>query len=527
MPTPLDPTSRDWEIALARYGVIVPLVARVLEPGEREAVRRQILNATHRFPDDKSITVSPRTLRKWIQHYRERNLEGLLPKTRKDKGKPRAIPQEVLDQAKTLREELPSRSARAITNLLSAPDSKPVSASTLNYHFRSAGLKRATTSDPKAFRRYEHSHPNACWQSDMSDGIYLPDPTDPQRDRLCYLHAFIDDHSRLVPHAQFYWRESLPALEDCFRQALVKRGIPGLLYWDNGSAFRAQQLRRMAARLKVEIIFATPYAPEGKGKIERFFGVIKAIFYPEAKAAGLKTLEELNQFFWAWLDKFYTQKVHSETKQTPMDRWEAGREKIRFATPAEIADTFLWEEERFVRKTGTVSLANNHYPVDPSLIGQRVVVRFDPFDMTEVRIMHRGELMAITRAQELVSRTYSKAQPHVKPEPKPLDSSKEFKNRLLAEAGETRTTFGGLKGSDDTGRLTASGLVEHLATALGRDFSPDETDWIHDYWRRNAPLCEGETLKALSDAVAAKGADRHLDHYLDAVRQAHREGRGS
>ena len=68
---------------------------------------------------------------------------------------------------------------------------------------------------------YEHARPNACWQSDLSDGLWLPDPTDPARHRKCYLHAFIDDHSRLIPHAAFYWRESLPALEDCFRQAIA------------------------------------------------------------------------------------------------------------------------------------------------------------------------------------------------------------------------------------------------------------------------------------------------------------------
>jgi len=522
-----EPTPLDWDRALAKFAVIAPLVCRDLGPEEREALRRQILGAQHRFPGDRVVSVAPRTLREWCQHYRSHNLEGLLPKTRKDKGKPRAIPQAVLDQAKKLREELPSRSAETIADLLGEPGAKPVSASTLNYHFRNSGLKRLASGDPKAFRRFEHPHPNACWQSDMSDGIWLPDPTDPQRLRKCYLHAFLDDHSRLVPHAQFYWRESLPALEDCFRQAIAKRGIPSMVYWDNGSAFRAQQLRRMAARLGIEIIFATPYSPEGKGKIERFFGVVKAIFYPEAKAAGISTLEELNRFFWAWLERHHALKVHSETKETPIDRWEAGREKIRFATPVEIAETFLWEEERFVRKTGTVTLAANHYPVDSALIGQRVIVRFDPFDLTEVRVVHRGRVVAITKAQELVSRTFSKAQPHVKPEPKTLESSKALKERLLAEAGDARATFGDVQGALDAGRLTAADLSARVGAALGRELSQGETQQVQDFWLRHAPLRDDTTRSALQDAVAAKGADRHLDFYLEAVRATHRFGRGA
>ena len=66
------------------------------------------------------------------------------------------------------------------------------------------------------------SSPLHCWQSDMSDGLWLPDPADPGKNRKCYLHGFIDDHSRLPTHVQFYWRESLPALENCFRRAITK-----------------------------------------------------------------------------------------------------------------------------------------------------------------------------------------------------------------------------------------------------------------------------------------------------------------
>lgn len=522
-----DPTPQDWERALAKYAVIAPLVCRDLDPEERNAMRKQILAAQHHFPGGRILQVAPRTLREWCQLYRQKNLEGLLSKTRKDKGKPRAIPQEVLDKAMKLREELPSRSAETIADLLDESGAKPIAKSTLNYHFRQAGLKRSTSGEPKAFQRFEHARPNACWQSDMSDGLWLPDPADPQRQRKCYLHAFLDDHSRLIPHAQFYWRESLPALEDCFRQGIAKRGIPSMVYWDNGSAFRSQQLRRMAARLKTEIVFATPYAPEGKGKIERFFGVVKAIFYPEAQAAGITSLEELNRFFWAWLSKHYTRRVHSETKETPLDRWEAGREHVRFASPAEIADTFLWEEERFVRKTGTISLASNHYPVDPALIGQRVIVRFDPFDLSEIRVVQKGHVLAVTRPQELVSRTFSKAQPHVRPEPKTLESSEGFKDRLLSEASEARMSFGDVKGIQDTAHLTTTDLIARLISALGRDLSHGEVQRAQDFWLQHAPFRDETASQALSDAVRAKGADRHLDYYLEAVRSSRRNGRGA
>lgn len=454
MPDPIDPAAKDWERALAKYGVIVPLVARVLEPAEREAVRRQILDATHQFPNGKHIRVAPRTLREWVQRYRAHNLEGLLPQGRKDKGKPRAIPPEVLARALALKAELPARSARAICDLLASEGGEPLSASTLGYHLRR--VQAAPEQAPKAFRRFEHARPNDCWQSDLSDGLWLPDPQDPTRQRKCHLHAFLDDHSRLVPHAQFYWRESLPALEDCFRQAIVKHGIPRMVYWDNGAVFRATQLRKMAARLRVEIVFATPYAPEGKGKIERFFGVIKARFYPEAKAAGLTSLEDLNRFFAAWLERHYTDVVHSEIGGTPRARWEAGLEPVRYPTAEELADTFLWEEERFVRKTGDVSLAGNRYPVEPHLVGQRVMVRFDPFDLAEVKIVHRGVVVQNARPAELVARTFAKAVSTPPAPPRRLDSSAGFRERLVTEYVRAPDVLHGSPSSPSAGQVVGA-----------------------------------------------------------------------
>ncbi len=523
MTTPQDPSPQDWERALARFAVISPLVCRDLAPEDRDRLRKEILEAAHRFPGDKQVRVSSRTLREWCQHYRQSNLAGLLPQPRKDRGKPRSIPQEILDRAVALRKELPSRSAQTISNLIATPGAAPVSASTLAYHFHKNGLDRSLPPDTKAFRRFEHPRPNSCWQSDMSDGLWLPDPTDPTRMRKCYLHGFLDDHSRLVTHAAFYWRESLPALEDCFRQAIVRFGVPRMVFWDNGSAYRSQQLRRMAARLNIEIVFSTPYSPEGKGKIERFWGTCKSAFYPEAIAARIKTLDELNTFYGGWLDRFYNQKIHSSTGQTPLDRWEAGREFVRFATPEEIGDTFLWEEERVVRKTGTISLCQNDYPAPGHLIGQRVTVRFDPFDLQQVKIVHRAKVVCTSSPQELVSRTFNKAQPHTRPATQQLTSSQEFKDRLSSAAKTHRIDLGHAAPTDDTGRLTAPELLAHLAALLApaRTLTPDEQAQVADFWQRHAPLRDQTTVRSVTDAIAAKDTPRPLDYYLEAVRQAH------
>jgi len=516
----------EWELALAKYAVIAPLVCRNLTPAERDALRKEIIAATHLFPGDRLQRIAPRTLREWIQLYRQRGLDGLRAGPRKDKGVPRAVPLEVIERAKALKAEIPRRSSTTICDLLAAEGLGPVSPSTLAYHFRHNPVVLPPKQDgasAKAFRRFEHATPNECWQSDMSDGLWLPDPADPTRMRKCYVTGFIDDHSRLVTHAQFYWRESLPALENCFRRAIAAHGVPRLVYWDNGSAYRAAQLRKMAARLRIEIIFATPYSPEGKGKIERFWGVLKARFYPEAQAAGIQTLDELNKFLWGWLDAHYTHRIHSETSQAPLDRWEAGREHVRVVSPEELADTFMWEDERTVTKTGDVQLGGNRYPVPADYVGQRVIVRYDPFDLAVVKVMLRGKLVGEFPAARLVSRTFSKAQPLEDGPPKTLSSSTNFKDKLVAKAGERDANWAALAAGTPSSQTDAEFALQMSALLAARLFDEGERAALATFRRHYGPRPE-LTDRAVADAVALKGTERPLAYYLDALEAALRAG---
>jgi len=97
------------------------------------------------------------------------------------------------------------------------------------------------------------------------DGPYLPDPADHQRQRQTYLFAFLDDHTRLIPHAQFYWNEQLPRLENCFKRAMLRYGRPLAIYVDQGAVYRAGHIDTVCAQLGIRRIHATAYYPEGKG----------------------------------------------------------------------------------------------------------------------------------------------------------------------------------------------------------------------------------------------------------------------
>lgn len=194
----------------------------------------------------------------------------------------------------------------------------------------------------KTFRRFKKEHRNQLWQADLKYGPYLPHPQDPKRKIRTYLLAFLDDATRLVTHAQFYSDQRLPILEDAFRKAILKYGLPDSVYVDQGKIFISRWFRMACARLNIRHIPAAPYAPEGKGKIERFWGTAEA-FLSEARLAQPKSLTELNKLFSTWVEEGYNHKPHAGLNgQTPAQTFANDPKPVRFITPEKLRDAFLW-----------------------------------------------------------------------------------------------------------------------------------------------------------------------------------------
>ena len=287
--------SENWErqaddLALARYSVISPLISRQLTGKEKILARAEILKAVHLFPDGRTRKVSCRSLERWFQWYvdghinddgevvTEPGIEALRPIPRDDKGKPRKLEPAFVERAIELRREEQARTTSTLIELLKTEAIKAgrpepsICEATLAYHLRQRkATKKDLKKEGKVFRRYQHLRRNCSWQADFSQGIRIPDPENPTKTRLCHLHAVEDDYSRYIVHAEFYFRQNLPCLEDCIRKAILHGGVCERWYIDNGAVYQSRELKWIAARLGSELIFATPYCPEGKGKIERCY----------------------------------------------------------------------------------------------------------------------------------------------------------------------------------------------------------------------------------------------------------------
>ena len=130
--------------------------------------------------------------------------------------------------------------------------------------------------------------------------------------------------------------------------------------------------------------------PEGRGKQERLNRYIREAFLAEATHQGIESLEALNDLFTAWAGQVANRRVHAETGQAPISRFENGG-PYRQADPRLLREAFRWSVTRRVTRTATVPLEGNSYAVDPALVGRRVELRYDPEDLTAIEVFLDGK----------------------------------------------------------------------------------------------------------------------------------------
>jgi hypothetical protein len=205
--------------------------------------------------------------------------------------------------------------------------------------------------------------------------------------RKAFLFGIIDDHSRLITHAQFFLKENLGSFLECLKKALAKRGLPRKLYVDNGPYFKAHKLEYSLASLGTALLHAKPYTPEGKGKIERWFRTIRMCFLPKVPAGV--TLEKLNELLEEWVDGYHERK-HSSTNRPPLKRYLEGIHLIRQA-PDDIETYFRTRVCRRVNKDRTLSLKSRLFEAPVGLVGKKIEVVFNESDPLDVEAFFNGE----------------------------------------------------------------------------------------------------------------------------------------
>ena len=431
--------ARSQQVALFRYRLICPALDPSLSMKARGRVVRAIAACTHAGPFGGQHRYSRDTLDRWIRRYRAGGFDALAPSTRAPGTR---IDTPVLELAVALKRENPDRTTAQVARILKASGGWSPSESTLLRLFHRHDLIRPTAQGTTTvFGRFEAATPNERWVGDALHGPKIGG-------RKTYLFAFLDDHSRLAVGYRFGFAEDTVRLAAALQPALAARGVPSSVYVDNGSAFVDAWLLRACGKLGIRLIHSTPHRPQGRGKIERWFRGVRDQFLVEvtdtsnAQLAeqGLThaaALLELNAQFTAWVESVYHHRVHSETTQTPLTRWDdgwqrAGHGPVMPSTDA-LTEAFQWSEQRTVTKTATVSLHGNTYEVEAVLVGCKVELVFSPFDLQHIEVHYRGARYGQAVPFRITRHTHPKARPET-PDAAPVPNTGIAYLQLVTDA---------------------------------------------------------------------------------------------
>ncbi len=351
---------RAEEIATHRMQLLSPLLAEGLDAAQVRLIKARICEQTG---------VSERTIRRYLNQYKIDGFSGLKPKS-KGQRRIESIPANILEQAILLRREVPGRSVSQIIQILeweglALPGE--IKRSTLQEKLSERGYSsrhmKIYADSGVAARRFQRNHRNQLWHSDLKYGPYLPIGKDGQKKQV-YLIIFVDDATRFILHGEFYPIMDQIIVEDCFRKAIMKNGIPERVYFDNGKQYRNKWMVRACAKMGIRLLYAKPYSPEATGKVERINRVVDS-FLAEASLEKPKTIDRLNQLFWVWLRECYQVKSHSalQNNMSPEAACQSDRKALRFLSPETIASAFLHCEERKVDKSGCISFEGKRYEI--------------------------------------------------------------------------------------------------------------------------------------------------------------------
>ncbi len=418
-------------------------LTELAEPDRRRALERFRQLRAHLEQDAPlapiadAAAVSLRTAQRWVRRYRECGLAGLIRTSRADRGTRRRLQDELRQLAEGLALQRPPLGPTAIHRELcrvaEARGYTPPRFSTVYNVIRGLplALKTLALEGEKNYReafdlihRREATRPNEIWQADHTQ-LDLWAKRDNGQVARPWLTIIIDDHTRAI--AGFLFTFDSPSAAQtalALRQAIWRKaeahwiifGIPEVLYTDNGSDFTSTHLEQVAVDIKMRLIFSTPGHPRGRGRIERFFSTVNQMFlctlpgYIDAGAIRGQpslTLSDLDQRFREFLREYHA-RPHGGTKLPPQERWRQGGFLPRTPESLEQLDLLLLTiaRTRIVQPDG-VRFQGMRY-IDPTLaayVGETVLLRYDPRDMAEVRLFHKGKFLCRAICPELAGQT--------------------------------------------------------------------------------------------------------------------------
>ncbi len=223
---------------------------------------------------------------------------------------------------------------------------------------------------PVRVRTFERATPNDLWQTDimtfMLKGQYR-----------VYVIGFLDDNSRFLTGWGLYRFQTNANVQEVFRAAIEKHGLPKEVLSDNGRQYHSWRGRskftEMLTKLGIRHIRSRPYHPQTQGKIESFW---RNLLQECLQKTPLSTFEEAKDKIGEYVEFYNFKRPHQGINNLiPSDKFyrvgdqvkqiiASNTEKVQEApvsVPGYIAPTYLvgnigGRELRVVAKDAQVML---------------------------------------------------------------------------------------------------------------------------------------------------------------------------
>jgi len=367
----MEESKKRTDIALFRYALIAPVIQEnVVAQAE---YFREVTQKRYEVPHMGEKRFKAGTLKLWLKQYRRYGFDALKPKTREDKGTSRKITGDLAAAIQEAVKQYPITSCAAIHRLLIAEghiSMGSISEGTVRDYIKGNGLKQQTPPEPR--KKFEHEHVNDLWIGDCMHGPYV---TNGRKKLKAILVAVIDDHSRMVVGARFFFHENSISLEAVLKDAILHFGLPKAFYCDNGSLFVSSHLQLACARLGIALIHSRPYDSPSRGKIERFNRTVRQKFLSVLRLPD--NIDDLNEAFDLWLQDEYHRHMHYGINARPLDRFmdDIKTTSVKRVTEEELDTAFQITLKRNVKNDSTVSIGGVLYECPTEFIGKKVEIR--------------------------------------------------------------------------------------------------------------------------------------------------------
>lgn len=348
-----------------------------------------------------------RTISTWLYRFKRHGISTLDPKPRSDRGVLRKVT--LTQLAEAIHEVLPS---------LSVNKQGHIPKSALYRRLLDTGLFVRRQLAPTTFYRFVREHQllknpevteklrlsfampfaNDMWQADTLHG---PSIKIDGAWRKTFLIAFLDDASRLVTHAEFFYHDDTDSMVQAFRTALYKRGKPTRLYFDNGSNYRSTVILKACLRLGIALSHAPIRDGSAKGKIERFFRSFRDRFL--TAHTHFDSLAELNKKTAAYIEADYNNQFHSGIQMKPIDRFNLDIGRVHYLQDNQYGhEVFYLEADRKVDKTNVFSIHAKRYECPADLRAQTIQVRYDK-SLEVILVYYREKRMGEAKPLDRIS----------------------------------------------------------------------------------------------------------------------------